>query len=66
MNVTHAPRAILRLETKRSDLAAFEIIGSISDADMAWMAGQVDRAFDLHEAAAPWQWIEEDREELRA
>ncbi|MBA4340321.1 MAG: hypothetical protein C0421_15940 [Hyphomonas sp.] len=66
MNVTHAPRAILRLETKRSDLAAFEIIGKISEAVMAWMAEQLDRAFDLHQAAAAWQWIEDGREELRA
>jgi hypothetical protein len=45
---------ILRLETKRSDLAALEIIGKISEADMAWKAEQMDRAFDLHEAAAAW------------
>lgn len=49
MNVTHAPRAILRLETKRSDLAAFEIIGKITEEDMAWMAEQVDGAFELHD-----------------
>jgi hypothetical protein len=49
MNVTHAPRAILRLETKRSALAALEIIGKITEADMAWMTGQVDHAFELHD-----------------
>jgi hypothetical protein len=51
---------------KTSDFAAFEIIGKTSEADMAWMAEQVDQAFELHGIAAAWQWIDEDREALRA
>ena len=39
---------------KTSDLAAFEIIGKTSETDMAWMAEQVDQAFELHGIAAAW------------
>ncbi|MFN3912959.1 STAS/SEC14 domain-containing protein [Hyphomonas sp.] len=39
-------RAIRRVESVRADLVTFEINGKISGADMGWMAGQVDAAFE--------------------
>jgi hypothetical protein len=48
MDQTDLSRRIVPVPSDRSDLLIFEIRNRISEADMTWMAGEVDQAIERH------------------